>query len=157
MKSIFMTAVIMIDASVGMLIAMLIIDHFPRRLFGSFLLIIIALLGYFYSLQTEEWAILSYGLVMIFFLYTYACFASIVYVSELWPTYLRLRGSGLADAAGRIVVVFTSYGVAILLTRYGSVTIFTVLGVMLVLCMLILSCFGIEIYKVSSEETSALA
>lgn len=66
-KSIFMTAIIMIGAPVGIFIATLIIDRFPRRLFGSFLLVIIALLGYFYSIQTEEWAILSYGLVMIFF------------------------------------------------------------------------------------------
>lgn len=156
-KSIFMTAIIMIGAPVGIFIAALIIDHFPRRLFGSFLLIVIALLGYFYSLQTEEWAILSYGLVMIFFLYMYVCFASAVYVPELWPTHLRLRGSGFVNAVGRIVAVFTPYGVAILLTRYGSVTVFIVLGVMLVLCALILFCFGIETRKVSLEEISALA
>lgn len=156
-KSIFMTAIIMIGAPVGIFIAALIIDRFPRRLFGSFLLIIIALLGYFYSLQTEEWAILSYGLVMIFFLYMYVCFASAVYVPELWPTHLRLRGSGFVNAVGRIVAVFTPYGVAILLTRYGSVTVFIVLGVMLVLCALILFCFGIETRKVSLEEISALA
>ncbi|HAT4015949.1 TPA: MFS transporter [Citrobacter freundii] len=156
-KSIFMTAIIMIGAPVGIFIAALIIDRFPRRLFGSFLLIIIALLGYFYSLQTEEWAILSYGLVMIFFLYMYVCFASAVYVPELWPTHLRLRGSGFVNAVGRIVAVFTPYGVAILLTRYGSVTVFIALGVMLVLCALILFCFGIETRKVSLEEISALA
>ncbi|MGV4260871.1 MFS transporter [Citrobacter freundii] len=156
-KSIFMTAIIMIGAPVGIFIAALIIDRFPRRLFGSFLLIIIALLGYFYSLQTEEWAILSYGLVMIFFLYMYVCFASAVYVPELWPTHLRLRGSGFVNAVGRIVAVFTPYGVAILLTRYGSITVFIVLGVMLVLCALILFCFGIETRKVSLEEISALA
>lgn len=60
-KSILMTAIIMIGAPVGIFIAALIIDRFPRRLFGSSLLIIIALLGYFYSIQTAEWAILSYG------------------------------------------------------------------------------------------------
>lgn len=53
-KSIFMTAIIMIGAPVGIFIAALIIDHFPRRLFGSLLLIIIAVVGYFYSIQTEE-------------------------------------------------------------------------------------------------------
>lgn len=156
-KSIFMTAIIMIGAPVGIFIAALIIDRFPRRLFGSSLLIIIALLGYFYSIQTEECAILSYGLVMIFFLYMYVCFASAVYVPELWPTHLRLRGSGFVNAVGRIVAVFTPYGVAILLTRYGSITVFIVLGVMLVLCALILFCFGIETRKVSLEEISALA
>jgi putative MFS transporter len=121
------------------------------------LLVIIALLGYFYSIQTEEWAILSYGLVMIFFLYMYVCFASAVYVPELWPTHLRLRGSGFVNAVGRIVAVFTPYGVAILLTRYGSITVFIVLGIMLVLCALILFCFGIETRKVSLEEISTLA
>ncbi|MDN8555088.1 MFS transporter [Citrobacter werkmanii] len=156
-KSIFMTAIIMIGAPVGIFIAAMIIDRFPRRLFGSFLLVIIALLGYFYSIQTEEWAILSYGLVMIFFLYMYVCFASAVYVPELWPTDLRLRGSGFVNAVGRIVAVFTPYGVAILLTRYGSITVFIVLGVMLVLCALILLCFGIETRKVSLEDISPLA
>ncbi|WP_275944522.1 MFS transporter [Klebsiella sp. RHBSTW-00215] len=155
-KSILMTAIIMIGAPVGIFIAALVIDRFPRRLFGSSLLIIIALLGYFYSIQTEEWAILSYGLVMIFFLYMYVCFASAVYVPELWPTHLRLRGSGFVNAVGRIVAVFTPYGVAVLLTRYGSITVFIVLGVMLVLCALILFCFGIETRKVSLEEISSI-
>lgn len=138
-KSILMTAVIMIGAPVGIFIAALIIDHFPRRLFGSALLIIIAVLGYIYSIQTTEWAILIYGLVMIFFLYMYVCFASAVYIPELWPTHLRLRGSGFVNAVGRIVAVFTPYGVAALLTHYGSITVFMVLGVMLVLCALVLS------------------
>ncbi|HGY5077929.1 MULTISPECIES: MFS transporter [Citrobacter freundii complex] len=155
-KSILMTAIIMIGAPVGIFIAALIIDRFPRRLFGSLLLIIIALLGYFYSIQTQEWAILSCGLVMIFFLYMYVCFASAVYVPELWPTHLRLRGSGFVNAVGRIVAVFTPYGVAVLLTQYDSVTVFIVLGIMLVVCALILFCFGIETRLVSLEEISTL-
>lgn len=154
-KSIFMTAIMMIGAPIGIFIAALIIDRFPRRLFGSTLLVIIAILGYFYSIQTEEWAILSYGLVMIFFLYMYVCFSSAVYVPELWPTHLRLRGSGFVNAVGRIVAVFTPYGVAILLTQYGSITVFVVLGVMLVVCALILFFFGIETRMVSLEEISS--
>lgn len=156
-KSIFMTAIIMIGAPVGIFIAALVIDRFPRRLFGSFLLVLIAVLGYVYSIQTAEWAILSYGLVMIFFLYMYVCFASAVYVPELWPTHLRLRGSGFVNAVGRIVAVFTPYGVAALLTEYGSVTVFIVLGVMLVVCSLILFFFGIETRMVSLEEIASLS
>ncbi len=154
-KSIFMTAIMMIGAPLGIFIAAMIIDRFPRRLFGSSLLIIIAILGYFYSIQTEEWAILSYGLLMIFFLYMYVCFSSAVYVPELWPTHLRLRGSGFVNAVGRIVAVFTPYGVAILLTQHGAITVFIVLGVMLVICALILFFFGIETRMVSLEEISS--
>lgn len=155
-RSIFMTAIIMIGAPVGIFIAALVIDIFPRRIFGSSLLIIIALLGYIYSIQTSELAILSYGLVMIFFLYMYVCFASAVYVPELWPTYLRLRGSGFVNAVGRIVAVFTPYGVAILLTRYNSVTVFIVLGGLLVFCSIILFFFGIETRRVSLEDISII-
>jgi len=156
-KSIFMTAIIMLGAPAGIFIAALIIDRFPRRLFGSFLLMLIALLGYFYSIQTAEWAILSFGVVMIFFLYMYVCFASAVYIPELWPTHLRLRGSGFVNAVGRIVAVFTPYGVAALLTQYGSITVFIVLGMLLVICSLILFFFGIETRMVSLEEISSLS
>ncbi|STJ18998.1 metabolite transport protein [Escherichia coli] len=92
---------------------------------------------------------------MIFFLYMYVCFASAVYIPELWPTHLRLRGSGFVNAVGRIVAVFTPYGVAgiinILWVDHG---VYGALGVMLVLCALVLSIFGIETRKVSLEEIS---
>ncbi|MEG9169000.1 hypothetical protein VXO17_13150, partial [Escherichia coli] len=61
---------------------------------------------------------------------------------------------GFVNAVGRIVAVFTPYGVAALLTHYGSITVFMVLGVMLLLCALVLSIFGIETRKVSLEEIS---
>lgn len=86
----------------------------------------------------------------------YVCFASAVYVPELWPTHLRLRGSGFVNAVGRIVAVFTLRcrgPVDPLRGDYG----FMVLGVMLVLCALILFCFGIETRKISLEEISTLA
>lgn len=60
------------------------------------------------------------------------------------------------NAVGRIVAVFTPYGVAVLLTQYGSITVFIVLGAMLVVCALILFFFGIETRMVSLEEISTL-
>jgi len=155
-KSIVMTAIIMLGAPAGIFIAALVIDKFPRKWFGSVLLMIVALLGYWYSLQKEEWAILSIGLVLIFFLYMYVCFASAVYVPELWPTHMRLRGSGFVNAVGRIVAVFTPYGVASLLTHYGAWAVFAVLGGMLFCCSLVLFVFGIETRMVSLEEISSL-
>ncbi|PWC19673.1 MFS transporter [Brenneria corticis] len=156
-KSIFMTAVIMIGAPTGIFITAIVIDKLPRKLFGSGLLIIIAILGYFYAIQKDEWAIIFCGLVMIFFLYMYVCFSSAVYIPELWPTHMRLRGSGFVNAIGRIVAVFTPYGVAALLTHYDSITVFIVLGMLLVFCALILFFFGIETRMVPLEEISGLS
>ncbi|WP_409308042.1 MFS transporter [Pectobacterium sp. B1J-3] len=154
--SIFMTAVIMLGAPAGIFVTTLIIDKLPRKWFGSCLLIIIAILGYIYSLQQTDTAIILYGLVMIFFLYMYVCFASAVYIPELWPTHMRLRGSGLVNAIGRIIAVFTPYGVAALLTHYGSVMVFIILGTLLVTCSVIILFFGVETRMVSLEEIANL-
>ncbi|HGM5490278.1 TPA: MFS transporter [Serratia fonticola] len=155
-QSIFMTAVIMIGAPAGIFVAALIIDKFPRKWFGSSLLLIIAVLGYCYSIQQTEYGIIFYGLLMIFFLYMYVCFSSAVYIPELWPTHMRLRGSGFVNSVGRIIAVFTPYGVAALLTHYGSVTVFVVLGGLLVLCSMIILVFGVETRMVSLEEIASL-
>lgn len=155
-QSIFMTAVIMIGAPAGIFVAALIIDKFPRKWFGSSLLLIIAVLGYCYSIQQTDYGIICYGLLMIFFLYMYVCFSSAVYIPELWPTHMRLRGSGFVNSIGRIIAVFTPYGVAALLTHYGSVTVFVVLGGLLVLCSMIILVFGVETRMVSLEEIASL-
>ncbi|WP_432462879.1 MFS transporter [Agarivorans sp. QJM3NY_33] len=155
-KSIVMTSMIMLGAPAGVFFATLTIDKYPRKLFGSSLLIIIAVMGYYYSLQTSELKIIVCGLVMVFFLYMYVCFSSAVYIPELWPTHMRLRGSGLVNAVGRFVAVIAPYGVAMLLTDYGSKTVFVVLGAILILCAFLLLVFGIETRTVSLEKISQL-
>lgn len=156
-QSIFMTAVIMIGAPAGIFVAALIIEKFPRKWFGSCLLVIIAVLGYCYSIQTSEINIIIYGMIMVFFLYMYVCFSSAVYVPELWPTHMRLRGSGFVNSVGRVVAVFTPYGVAALLTHYDSITVFMTLGGLLIICAAILLTLGIETRMVSLEKIAELA
>ena len=151
-KSIYMTSMMMIGAPLGVFSATIFIDRFPRRLFGSFLLFVISVIGYFYSLQKDEFSIITLGFVMIFFLYMYVCFASAVYVPELWPTHMRLRGSGFVNSVGRMVAVFTPYLVAFLLTQYNSIMVFKVLGAVLIICSLIIFFFGVETRKVSLER-----
>ncbi|ESH40078.1 major facilitator family transporter [Salmonella enterica subsp. enterica serovar Choleraesuis str. 0006] len=77
-------------------------DKIPRKTMGVGLLILIAVLGYIYSLQTSMLLITLIGFFLITFVYMYVCYASAVYVPEIWPTEAKLRGSGLANAVGRI-------------------------------------------------------
>ena len=81
-------------------------------------------------------------------------FATETYFVYQLVQFMRSIPHDLDEAVGRIVAVFTPYGVAALLTHYGSITVFIVLGVMLLLCALVLSIFGIETRKVSLEEIS---
>jgi len=151
-KSLFMTTLILFGAPVGVLIATQIIDRFPRKWLAVVLLFSIAIFGYIYSLQRSETLIIVYGFCLISFLYIFVCFASAVYVPELWPTETRLRGSGFCNAIGRAVTIFTPYGVAWLLTHVGSVSVFIAVGVVLVLVAIIVATIGIETRGKTIEE-----
>ena len=69
----------------------------------------------------------------------YVCFACSVYVPELWPTEARLRGLGLCNALGRAVTIFTPFGVAWIMTKYGSVAVFITIGAILGIVALVLA------------------
>jgi MFS transporter, putative metabolite:H+ symporter len=151
-KSLFMTTLILFGAPLGVLITTQVIDRFPRKWMAVFLLLAIGILGYIYSLQREETFIIIYGFCMITFLYIFVCFASAVYVPEIWPTEARLRGSGFCNAVGRGVTIFTPYGVATILTNYGPVAVFLTIGGVLTTVAVIVAVIGIETRKKSVEE-----
>ncbi len=51
------------------------------------------------------------GLIVMTFLlntiiYMYVCYASAVYVPEMWPTSAKLSGSGFSNAMGRVSNIF---------------------------------------------------
>lgn len=151
-KSLFMTTIILFGAPLGVFIASRIIDKFPRKWLAVTLLFSIAILGYIYSLQTSEILIIIYGFCLISFLYIYVCFASAVYVPELWPTEIRLRGSGFSNAIARGVTIITPYAVAWILTNYGSVAVFATIGGVLVIIAVIVMTLGVETRHKSIEE-----
>ena len=150
--SILMTTIILLGAPLGVLLASIIIDKFPRKWFGVSLLVIIATLACVYAMQTTELMIVTVGFFLILFLYVYVCFASAVYVPELWPTEARTRGTGFCTAIGRAVAISTPFGVAWILTNFGSFAVFATIGTILVLVAVVLAFIGIETRGKSLEE-----
>lgn len=151
-KSLLMTTLIMAGAPLGVFVSTLIVDRFPRKWFGVTLIGMISILGYVYSIQTDENRIIVIGTVLVFVLYIFNSFSSAVYAPEIWPTKVKMRGSGIANSLGRIVAICTPYVIAWLLTNYGVQAVFLALGFALGLCALILARFGIETRKKSIEE-----
>ncbi|MFS1017973.1 MFS transporter [Enterococcus casseliflavus] len=151
-RSLLMTTLIMIGAPLGVFASTLLMDKFPRKWFGVVLISLIAILGYVYSVQTEESRIIVLGSVLIFVLYIFNSFSSAVYAPEIWPTKVKMRGAGISNSIGRIVAIVTPFVIAWLLTNYGVQAVFIVLGCTLGLCALILALFGIETRKKSIEE-----
>jgi putative MFS transporter len=155
--SIVLNTMSMFGAPFGIFIAMLIMDKIPRKVMGVGLLILIAVLGYIYSLQSSMTMISVFGFFLITFVYMYVCYASAVYVPEIWPTEAKLRGSGLANAVGRISGILAPYAVALLLDNYGVTGVFILLGSVSVIVAAVIAVIGIETKGVSIESINTEA
>ena len=153
-QSVVLNTMSMFGAPVGIFIAVFIIDRFPRKIFGTVLLIIMAVLGYVYSLQTSLVALSVMGFFLIIFVYMYVCFASAVYVPEIWPTAAKLRGAGLANSVGRVSGILSPYAVAALLTSSGVTGVFVLLGATAVVTAVVIIVLGIESRGASIEAIS---
>lgn len=155
-KSLFMTMMVMLGAPLGVLFSTFIMDKFPRKWLGVSLIVIIAILGYVYSIQRTDVGIICVGIVLTFILYIYNSFSSAVYGPEVWPTKIKMRGFGYADGIGRIVAIVQPYLIAWLLSTFGQTAVFIVIGILLLLCGLIIAIFGIETRDKSVEEISII-
>lgn len=151
-SSLTMSMTMMVGAPVGVFIATLIMDRFPRKVLGPTLIVMVAILGFTYANQTTERSILVVGTLMILVLYIYNAFSSAVYAPEIWPTEQKMRGLGIANSIGRVTAILSPYLVAWLLTDFGAVAVFVVLGMLLTVCALILAIFGIETRGKTCEE-----
>lgn len=151
-SSLTMSMTMMIGAPVGVFISTLIMDKFPRKVLGPALIVMVAILGFLYANQTTETSILIVGTLMILVLYIYNAFSSAVYAPEIWPTEQKMRGLGIANSIGRVTAIVSPYLVAWLLTDFGVVAVFVVLGVLLTACALILAIYGIETRGATCEE-----
>lgn len=150
--SIVLNTMSMFGAPFGIFIAMLIMDKIPRKVMGPGLLILIAALGYIYSLQTSMNMLTLIGFFLITFVYMYVCYASAVYVPEIWPTEAKLRGSGVANAVGRISGIVAPYAVASLLDTKGVTGVFVLLGSVAIIVAVVILLVGVETKGASVEE-----
>lgn len=156
-KSLLMTTIILFGAPFGVFIATRIIDKFPRKWLAVGLLVAISILGYIYAIQSSEILIMIIGFILITVLYIYVCLSSAVYIPEIWPTEVRLRGSGFCNAVGRVVTIFTPYGIAWVLTQFGQVAVFITVGGVLGVVALVVAILGVETRFKSMEEIGSEA
>lgn len=150
--SVLLNTMSMFGAPIGIFIAIFLIDKIPRKLMGIGLLVIIAVLGYVYSLQTNITTISILGFFLITFVYMYVCYASAVYVPEIWPTAAKMRGAGLANAVGRVSGIIAPYGVAYFLNTSGVIGVFLLLGGVSIITALIIAIIGVETRSASVED-----
>ncbi len=155
-QSQFMTMFGLFGAPFGIFIASLIMDKVPRRVMGVLLLIGMAVFGIIIGAVTQAGAVGMTGLIALTFLmntiiYMYVCYASAVYVPEMWPTSAKLSGSGFANAMGRVSNVFFPFLVTALAAQSSSY-VFVLLAIVAGIIAVAVGFFGIETRGESVED-----
>jgi putative MFS transporter len=120
-----MTVFGLFGAPFGIFIASLIMDKISRKVMGVCLLAGMAVFGIIIGVVTSSGAVGMTGLIALTFLmntiiYMYVCYASAVYVPEMWPTSAKLSGSGFSNAMGRVSNVLFPFLVTALASKSSS-------------------------------------
>ena len=152
-QSQFMTMFGLFGAPFGILLASLYMDKVPRKATGVILLIAMAVMGIITSKQTTMTALIASTFVLNTFIYMYVCYASAVYVPEMWPTSAKLSGSGFCNAMGRVSNIFFPFLVtSVAAGSMGSNGVFALISAVAVIIAVSIVVFGVETRGESVED-----
>ncbi len=151
-NSLGLSALIFAGGPLGSLIGLLLTERIGRR-WGIiwFSLISIVVCTAYVSVTDSAW-IAGLGFFVTCLIYILSSLSIACYVPELFPTEVRLRGSGIANAAGRAVNILVPYGVAASFDSFGLYGVLGLIAVALLLQVIVLLVAGIETKQRSLEE-----
>lgn len=151
-KSLGYTTIMMVGAPLGALIGSFIVDKFGRKWCLTIFMLAAGALGYAYALQNIMWMILVIGFLLTVIIYVLLTLGLAIYVPELFPTNVRMRGSGFCNAMGRLATIFSPYGVAWILKNYNTKIVFITLAIILILVAFVIAVLGVETKQKSLDE-----
>ena len=156
-QSQFMTMFGLFGAPFGIFLASLYMDKVPRKATGVILLIAMAVMGIITSKQTTMTALIASTFVLNTFIYMYVCYASAVYVPEMWPTSAKLSGSGFCNAMGRVSNIFFPFLVtSVAAGSMGSNGVFVLISAVAVIIAVSIIVFGVETRGESVEDIGTM-
>ena len=151
-QSQFMTMFGLFGAPFGIFIASLIMDKLPRRVLGVGLLVGMAVLGIITGQQTSQGGLILWTFLLNTVIYMYVCYASAVYVPEMWPTSAKLSGSGFSNAMGRVSNIFFPFLVTYVANSVGAGGVFILISIVAVIIAVSIRVLGVDTRGDSVEE-----
>jgi putative MFS transporter len=139
-QSLGFTTLMSFGSTAGALVGLLLADRLSRQksMIGSCLVIIA--LGTLYPMMRDAASVTVVGFSLITSIYVLVTIGLYAYVPELFPTELRLRGTGIAGMCGRAASISTPYLAVMLFERFGiEGVLLMVSGVLLCLIAAILT------------------
>ena len=146
------TAVMGLGAPVGSLLGSWIADRLGRRPGGVILSLAWGGSGIAYAHANSDIQLMAVGFAVMVSAYALVALGYSIYVPELFPTRLRMRGAGLAGAAGRLAASGAQFGVVWAFTAGGVGAVSGAMAALLALLAIVVLVAGVETRQRSLED-----
>lgn len=148
------STVMSVGAPLGGVAGFFIADRMPRKQSIVLTCLAIIVLGSIYPLLRSSVAILIVGLAPVTAIYTFVALGIYLYVPELFPTSIRLRGTGFCSMCGRAASIASPFVVVLAYRRAGLTGVLMIVCGLLVLFICAVLAVGVETMSSSLEHIS---
>ena len=156
-SSFFYSVVMLAGAPVGSAIGAFTSDALGRKpaILGASLMTI--LVGGIYPFLQNSTLLLLVGFLLVVGIYVQVTLLFAIYVPELFPTDVRMRGTGICNTAGRGATMVTPFFVVSLLKAYGIGGVLAMIIGLLLVQIIVVWLFGVEPKNRRLEEMDSAA
>jgi len=146
------TVLMTLGSPLGTLAGMWVGEKIDRKPSMVVLSLAAAGLGLMYPMFINPTAFVVIGFLLVLTVAMMLALAWGLYIPELFPTELRMRGSGVCNTAGRLMSIVTPFAVVELFTGFGVMGVVAAVAGLLVLQAIIVALLGVETRKRPLEE-----
>jgi putative MFS transporter len=151
-KSLGFVLLMSIGSPVGGLVGYLIADRVGRAKGIVIAALLTIVLGWIYVSLREPAAIVFVGFCLVTTIYTITTLGLFGFIPELFPTEVRLRGTGVAGTCGRAASIATPYLALLLYEHYGVSGVIGMVSIVFVVLCLAIGVLRIETSRHSLED-----
>lgn len=145
------TTLMSFGGPVGALIGMWLADRLGRKPCMIIFSLAALCFGAIYPNLVDPNYITLNGFALVTSIYVLVGVAWSLYVPELFPTVIRMRGAGFCNTLGRMFTILTPQITTFLYALAGITAVVSYVGALLVLQVIVVIAFGVETKQVSLE------
>lgn len=145
------TTLMMFGGPVGALIGFWLADRWGRKLCIVVFSLAAIAMGAAYPQATDPTLVTLFGFLLITAVYVLVAIAWALYVPELFPTEIRMRGSGFCNTAGRMMTILTPQLIVPLFNQTGVDGVIALVAALLLLQAVMVGLFGVEARRAPLE------
>jgi MFS transporter, putative metabolite:H+ symporter len=142
--TLWLSTLMLLGAPVGCVLSAFLVDRLGRKKVIVPAFLATAVFGLLYAAQTRQALAVAVGFALTTALYVTFCAVIAVYTPELFPTKVRFRCVGVANAFAKLLTVLMPMIVSWMLTTLGSTSIFIAISVTAAIAAIVVAVFGKE-------------